>query len=229
MPGRWPAAPARPAARAADDARPLAPGHRRASGLDLRPDRDEAARPPRRRRLDRLRAGRRLVLLLPDGDDATGHADPRRPDAGGRGLGLVRPPVGRLHLGRRRRLGLVRAQPRRRHGPHAVARPRGRRELSARSTGRSSRPTATVRHLDRDAFTRRGDRPLAEPDDRRRLPGRLDDPDPGRRPHDRPGADRRRRRSSTRGRRPGSSTGRARSASTRRGTGARSVAKATWS
>ena len=37
-------------------------------GLDLDLDRDQAARPPRRRRLDRLRAGRRLVLLLAHGD-----------------------------------------------------------------------------------------------------------------------------------------------------------------
>ena len=35
---------------------------------------------------------------------------------------------------------------------------------------------------DRDAFTRGGHRPLDEPGDRRRLPGRLDDRDPGRGP-----------------------------------------------
>ena len=45
---------------------------------------------------------------------------------------LVRPPVGRLHRGRRRRLGLVRRQPRRRHRPDAVARPRRRRLVPAR-------------------------------------------------------------------------------------------------
>ena len=39
---------------------------------------------------------------------ATGDADPRRRLVQGRGQRLVRPPVGRLHLGRRRRLGLVR-------------------------------------------------------------------------------------------------------------------------
>ena len=64
------------------------------------------------------------------------------------GDALVRPPVGRLHLGRRRRLGLVRGQPRRRHGPHAVARPRGRRDLPARlrharRCGRARRRTST--------------------------------------------------------------------------------------
>ena len=64
-------------------------------------------------------------------------------------------------------------------------------------------PDGTVRHLDRDAFTRRRDRPLDQPDDRRRLPGRLDDPDPGRRPDDRPARRRSPTRSSTRGRRPG--------------------------
>ena len=45
--------------------------------------------------------------------------------------GMVRPPVGRLHLRRRRRLGLVRRQPRRRHGRHALARPRRGRLLPA--------------------------------------------------------------------------------------------------
>ena len=91
---------------------------------------DQARGPARRRRLDRLRAGRRLVLLLADVDDRVGHADrsTARPLAVHR-IGLVRPPVGRLHLGRRRRLGLVRGQPRRRHGPDPVARSRRRRQL----------------------------------------------------------------------------------------------------
>ena len=61
----------------------------------------------------------------------------------GRRRRLVRPPVGRLHLGRRRRLGLVRGQPRRRHGPHALARPRRRRHATRSSTGRSSTPDGT--------------------------------------------------------------------------------------
>ena len=61
---------------------------------------------------------------------------------------LVRPPVGRLHLGRRRRLGLVRGQPRRRHGPHPVARARRRRHLPARlrharRPGRDASATST--------------------------------------------------------------------------------------
>ncbi len=54
--------------------------------------------PARRRRLDRLRAGRRLVLLLEDGAGRLGQPDPGRPDARGPRVRLVRPPVGRLHL-----------------------------------------------------------------------------------------------------------------------------------
>ena len=90
-----------------------------------------------------------------------GTLDARRPVADRRGVGLVRPPVGRLHLGRRRRLGLVRGQPRRRHRPDALARPRRRRHLPARSTARSSAADGTVRHLDRDAFRSRS--PTAGP------------------------------------------------------------------
>ena len=68
------------------------------------------------------------------------------------GRGVVRPPVGRLHQRRRRRLGLVRGQPRRRHRPDAVARPRRRWQLSAglRDPGP---PNATTEHLDRNEFT----------------------------------------------------------------------------
>ena len=47
-------------------------------GLDLRLDGHEAAGAPRPRRLDRLRAGRRLVLLLADRDDGDRDPDPRR-------------------------------------------------------------------------------------------------------------------------------------------------------
>ena len=93
--------------------------------------RHEARGPPRSRRLDRLRARRRLVLLLADRDDRHGHADRRRRAGPGRGRGLVRSPVGRLHLGRWRWLGLVRGQPRGRHRHHAVPRPRGRRHVPA--------------------------------------------------------------------------------------------------
>ena len=76
---------------------------------------------------------------------ATGSADPRRrATLAVDGRGLVRPPVGRLHLGRRRRLGLVRRQPRRRHGPDAVARPRRRRRAIRWSTARSSTRDGTV-------------------------------------------------------------------------------------
>ena len=47
----------------------------------------------------------------------------------------------------------------------------------------------TVRHLDRDAFQVEVTDRWVEPGDRRRLPGRLDDPDPRRGPDDRPHAD----------------------------------------
>ncbi len=101
-----------------------------------------AGRAPRRRWLDRLRACRRLLLLLAAPAAPDRHADARRGAVAGRGDRLVRPPVGRLHLGRWRRLGLVRRQPRRRLGPHAVARARRGRHLPARLRHRPSRPTA---------------------------------------------------------------------------------------
>ncbi len=105
------------------------------------PGGDEAAGPARQGRLDRLRAGRRLVLLLADGDGRRRLDRRRRPRTGGHRDGLVRPPVGRLHRRRRRWLGLVRAEPRRRDGPHPVARPGRRRVLPAglRDAGRSCR------------------------------------------------------------------------------------------
>ena len=65
--GRWPARTGRDrlvAAAGADEA--AAAGARAAFGLDLQLARDQAAGAPRRRRLDRLRAGRRLLLLLAD-------------------------------------------------------------------------------------------------------------------------------------------------------------------
>ena len=72
---------------------------------------------------------------------ATGEPDARRRAPDRRGPGLVRPPVGRLHLDRRRRLGLVRREPRRRDGPDAVPRPRRRRRAIRWSTARSSPAT----------------------------------------------------------------------------------------
>ena len=83
---------------------------------------------------------------------------PRRRAAGRHRDGLVRPPVGRLHQRRRRRLGLVRGQPRRRHGPDAVPRPRRRRLATRSSTGRSSTPTARPATSTRDALHGRGHR-----------------------------------------------------------------------
>ena len=119
------------------------------------------------------------------------HRRRRGPDRRHR-RGLVRPPVGRLHHGRRRRLGLVRGQPRRRDGPDAVARPGRRRVVPAGLRHARRRPTARRTHLPREAFRVDGDGALDEPGDRRRLSGRLADLDPGRGPVDRPHADRRR-------------------------------------
>ena len=131
------------------------------------------------------------------------------------GRGLVRPPVGRLHLGRRRRLGLVRRQPRGRDGPDAVARPRRGRHLSARlrDAGRRRRPGPSPA---RGGVHRRGRRALAQPGDRRGL-SRPAGPSRSRRRRSRSCWSRRSRpRSSTRGRRRASSTGRGRSESGRR-------------
>ena len=124
---------------------------------------DQAAGPPRHGRLDRLRAGRRLVLLLADGHGCDGLAGRRRRDPERHRRRLVRPPVGRLHQRRRRRLGLVRREPRRRHRPDHLAGPRRRRQLSARSTARWS--TRTARRPTWIATRSRVevDRPLDEP------------------------------------------------------------------
>ena len=190
----------------------------RASGSTSR-SRDEAGGAPRRRTAGstsgrpagrtttRGRRWRPAGTLTLDGDELAVTGD-----------GLVRPPVGRLHRGRRRRLGLVRGQPRRRHRPDALARPRRRRLLPARlrhaRRRRRRRPPPAARRV-----RGRGHRPLDEPGDRRRLPGRLAHHDPRRGPRDRPPTRRSPTRSSTRGRRPASSTGRARrsSAATRGG------------
>ncbi len=87
----------------------------------------------------------------------------------------------------------------------------------------------TTRHLDRDAFDVTVDRPVDEPGDRRRVPGRLARRDPRRGAARSTWRRRSPRRSSTRGRRPGSSTGRDRSGSRRRATGDRSAARPTSS
>ena len=144
------------------------------------------------------------------------------------GDGLVRPPVGRLHLGRRRRLGLVRGQPRRRHGPDAVARPRRGRQLPARlrhrRRPRRDGPSPRSRRVHVEVT-----RPLGQPGDRRRLPGRAGrsgspaTTSPSRSARPSP------TRSSTRGRRPASSTGRARRSCRRRAAVWRSAVRATWS
>ena len=66
--GRWPAIRGRwSSRRGRPRPRPPRPGVERL-GLQLRRQPGEAAGPPRRRRLDRLRAAGRLVLLLPDRD-----------------------------------------------------------------------------------------------------------------------------------------------------------------
>ena len=88
------------------------------------------------------------------------------------GNGLVRPPVGRLHRGRRRRLGLVRGQPRRRHRPDALAGPRGRRVLPA-GLRHARRRDGTARSLDRTAFTVTPTGRWRSPGTGADLPGRL--------------------------------------------------------
>ena len=69
-------------------------------------------RAARWRWLGRLRARGRLVLLLVAAYDPDRHAHLRRPAAARQRRSVVRPPVGRLHRRRRRRLGLVRGQSR---------------------------------------------------------------------------------------------------------------------
>ena len=106
----------------------LAPEEAAASGSGVRARprtaRPQAARPAPGQRLHRLRAGWLVVLLLAHAARRDRLAPAERTDAQGHRDRLVRPPVGRLRLGRRRRLGLVRDQPRRRHRHHPVDRPR---------------------------------------------------------------------------------------------------------
>ena len=93
--------------------------------------------------------------------------------------GLVRPSVGRLHQRRRRRLGLVRRQPRRRHGPDPVVGPRRRRHVPVRSTARSWRPMAAratsdatpSRSRSTTAGRARRPAPTIPPAGRSRIPG----------------------------------------------------------
>ena len=210
--GRWPA----PAGRTISTARsrrdeatpPGSPG-----GARARPGArgDEASGAPRPRRLDRLRRRPAARTTTPArAMAATGHA--RRSTAGRStvdGHRLVRPSVGRLHLGRRRRLGLVRGEPRRRHRPHAVPRARRGRHLPARLR-HARRADGTLPHLARDAFTStstdpgpaRRPAPSTRPAGTSRSRARTSSIDARRRPSP--------TRSSTRGRRPASSTGRAR-------------------
>ncbi len=84
----------------------------RRSRARARAARDETSGTPRRRRLDRFRGGRLVVLLLADLDGGDRDAHDRRHRRGGDRQRLVRPPMGRLHRGWRRRLGLVCRQPR---------------------------------------------------------------------------------------------------------------------
>ena len=62
----------------------------------------------------------------------------------------------------------------------------GGRHATRSSTARSSSADGSTRHLTADDFTRRRHRHLDEPDDGRRVPGRLADPRSGRGPVDRP-------------------------------------------
>ncbi len=170
--------------------------------------------------------GSYYVLADRHGGHGDGHAGRR--DARRRGRRLVRPPVGRLHLGRRRRLGLVRRQPRRRHGPHAVARPGGRRHLPAglRHARRRRRGHDEPR---RRRLLGRGHRPLDEPDNGATVPRRLADPHPLCRTWRSTSARRSPSRSWTRARRRASCTGRARRSCRRPATADPSAARPTSS
>ena len=201
-----------------------------AFGLDLALAATQAAGAPRHGRLDRLRPGRRLVLLLADRDGRDGHGHARRRDARGRratawfdhqwgdfisvGGGGWDWFAVNLDDGTDLTLSLVRDAD-------------GSYPLVYGTLVDARRHDATTSTA--DAFTVEVDRPLDQPGDRRRLPGRLADPTPGRGARHRPGADRRRRRSWTRGRRPASSTGRDRRSCRRPVTGCRSAARPTWS
>ncbi len=155
--------------------RPRRPAHRAGLGLDLDAGRRQATRPARPRRLDRLRGGRQLVLLLADRDDR--HREPDRWTAsalavegeawfdhqwgdfisiGGGGWDWF---AVNLDDGTDLTLSLVRDA----DGSYPL--------VYGTLVGRDG----TVRHLDRDAFTVDGHRPLAEPVDGCGLSGRLDD------------------------------------------------------
>ena len=121
-----------PLSVALDPAEAAAAGLARRAHARARSTLDEERRPARRGRLARLRGRRVVLLLLADGDGRARRAHDRRPEGRGHGHRLVRSPVGRLHRRRGRRLGLVRGQPRRRDGPHALPRSGCRRFVPAR-------------------------------------------------------------------------------------------------
>ena len=98
------------------------------------PTAGSTSEPPAARTTTRARRWTRSGRLTFD------ERDPR-----GRRNGLVRPPVGRLHLGGGRRLGLVRRQPVRRSRRDDLARPGRRRQLSRWSTAPWSIDTARRR------------------------------------------------------------------------------------
>ena len=183
-----------------------------------------------RRRLDRLRAGRRLVLLLADAawrPRGSLTLDGRTLDR--RRRGLVRPPVGRLHRGRWRRLGLVRGEPGRRHGPDPVARPRPGRRRTSLVYGTYVDADGTTTHLPADAFRVTVTGHWTSPRTGAAYPAgwHIERARPG--PGDRPDADGRGPGARHARRRPGSCTGRARRWSGRRATGRRWPARPTSS
>ena len=152
----------------------------------------------------------------------------RRADRSGHRRGLVRPPVGRLHRGRWRRLGLVRRQPRRRDGPDALARPgRGRLVPPGLRDARRRATDARRTCRGRPSRSRRAAAGRARP----RAPTTRLAGGSGSRPRDWRSTSRRRSRtrSSTPARRQASCTGRAPSTWPRRGTGRGWAARPTWS
>ena len=152
-----------------------------------------AAGAARHQRLDRLRRGWRLLLLLADPHGRPGRPDDRHAAAPGAGAGMVRPPVGQLHRGRGGGLGLVRGQPLGRHRPDPVAGARHvwRVPAGVRDAGASRRDVRAPRPIPAHGA---GDGALDEPAHGDDLPGGVDDHAARRGTDDPPAAD---------GRRPG--------------------------
>ena len=227
--GRWPGAAARTTSAAAAQGaevagEPVAGGF----GLDLSLRADQAAGAPRRRRLDRLRGGRRLVLLLAHRDDRDGHAYARRPDAGG---GRATPGSTTSGATSSRSAAAAGTGSRSTSTTARTSRCRWSAPRTARYPlvyGTLVDADGTTRHLTRGV--RRGRSPTwTSPTTGATYPAGWTIRLPGRGTGDRPHAHGRPSRSWTRGRRRASCTGRARRSSRRDATARPSAGRPTWS